>query len=403
MHKHNHPLHLSAISFGKFIHNKYNDLLIADSLRYLGLSMISLFIPIFLLKTGYPLPAVILLELCMFLLSIILHFVFVVHMHRWGVKKSLVTSYLLNILLFTILYFTEALIGMTGRALFLVLLGLVNITGFTLYWSAHHIYFIKSTSILNSGAKEGTLNAILSLTGIIGPFLGGLLITLHGFNIVFLSSASLLCVASVVLFFSKDIKIKKCHLKKEIILDTGAMRKNLIYFFQGMAFAVTVFLWPIFLFSAVFSFASIGLLYLLSDLAYSIICFVSGRESDKKGNRKLVNMGSMGLGSSLILRVVFATPIGIFFWQTIGGLFSALIHVPLNSGFFRLAHSDYYNKLLNRELYMYLGRITAMLIVFVLLFTLESTSTALGAGIFISGILVFSINFLTKKDNSIMY
>jgi MFS family permease len=403
MYKHHHLPHLSRIGMGKFLHNKYNDLLIADVLRYLGLSMVSIFIPIFLLKTGYSLLSVVLLELTMFFFSIVFHIVFVHYLHKWGIKRSLVASYFLNIILFAILYNADPIINSLGRTMYLALLGFANITGFTLYWSSHHIFFIKSTTIKSSGSKEGFLMAMLSFVGTSGPFLGGLLISLHGFKIVFLISTVLLGIASIALFFSKDIKTKKCKLSARTIIDPTGKRKNMIYFFQGMAYTATIFLWPIFLFLSVFTFAAIGFLYLLSDLAFSLICFVGGKQADKKGNRNFVGLGSLGLGFSLILRVLFATPVGISLWQTMGGLFSALLHIPLNSGFFRLAHSDYYNKLLNREIYMYLGRIAALLIVLVLFYIIPSKTSAIAVGIFICGLLVPITNFLAKKDNSIIY
>jgi hypothetical protein len=365
--------------------------------------MVSIFIPIFLLETGFSLYSVVILEMSMFLLCIFLHIIFVINIHHWGVKKTLAASYFLNIFLFALLYNADQIINSIGGLFFLIILGIINISGFTLYWTSHHLFFIKSTSLKSSGSKEGLLMGILSLAGIMGPFIGGTLITVYDFKIVFLAGIILLSLASSVLFFSKDIKIKKCRLKAKKIIDLKEGRKNMIYFFQGMAFVCTVFIWPIFLFLSVFAIASIGLLYLLSDLAFSIICLAGGRQSDKNGNRGLVGLGSMGLGFSLVLRVVFAGPFGIGLWQTVGGMFSALLHVPLNSGFFRLAHSDYYNQLLNREIYMHLGRIAGLLILLILFYFIPSNISALALGILICGLLVPLTAFLAKKDNSIIY
>jgi len=53
-----HHLH-----FRRFLHNRYNDLLIADSFRGIALSMTSLFVPLYLIQEGYSLPAVVIFRL----------------------------------------------------------------------------------------------------------------------------------------------------------------------------------------------------------------------------------------------------------------------------------------------------------------------------------------------------
>ncbi|RLC36172.1 hypothetical protein DRH27_05610, partial [Candidatus Falkowbacteria bacterium] len=317
--------------------------------------MIVLFVPIFLYKIGFSVLTIACYLFFIFIASIISHFLIFKYFIKLGVKKILITSYILDIFFYLFLFSSETIINLFGSFPFIALTALLYILSTTLYWSAHHVYFINTTTIKKSGNKLGILLAVPAIFAIIGPFLGGLLITGFSFKIAFLTSALLMIIASISLLFSKNIKIAKPKLKLKKILDVKKMRKNIIYFFQGIIFAATGFIWPFYLFIASIKLISIGAIYLLSNFLCSAASYLTGKETDKKGNKLLSIIGIMGHSLTMIFRALAKSIGGITIIQGIGGLFGGIFTTALEAGFLRHAHKDAYNKTMNRELYMHLG------------------------------------------------
>lgn len=403
MDKHYHHLHIARhLHFRAWLKDEYNDLVIADTLRYLALAMISLFIPIFLFKLGFTVAAVVILELAMCAACIVMHYFAIRYIPAWGLKKTLVLSYLLNIILYLFLYQASALLFHIDRTAYLAVIAVFNVSATTIYWTGHHVYFFKTTTAADSGLKAGLITVIPTLAGIVSPFLGAVLISAYGFKTMFLVSALLLAAAAVSLLFSRNINVEKSDLWWGKIFDFGRPGKNLIYFIEGIGFHATSFFWPILLFLSAVKLTSIGLLYLFSNLAFSIIGYYSGKLTDRSGNRKMITIGSLGHGSSIILRALATTITSMTIWQTMGGTFGSILHIPLEAGFYKFTdRNDYYNAIMNRELYMFLGRIF-IIVVFLLILTRANTMTALIITLVIAGFSSFGIGLIARYDRSIV-
>jgi len=402
MYKYYHFLHLHHhFYYKKFLKNKYNDLVIADSLRQMAMSLIALFVPIYLLKLGFSFFAVALLELLMLIGIMIFHFIVVNFIKTWGVKQILVTSYLLNAGFYFFLYNSNTILEQISDWLFLFLIGIFNLSSIALYWIAHHVYFITTIKTKQSGTKTGIIMAFPVMFGIIGPLFGGFLITRFNFQLVFLISFILLIAASFSLFFSNNIKIPKPHLKLKKIIDSKHLAKNVIYILQGFGFGVMGFVWPLFMFFSAITLVGIGLVHLLSATTHSIFCYASGRYTDKHGNRRIAQIGVIGHGITLIGRSFITTVIGASIWQSLAGIFAGLNFVPLESAFYRYAKHDVYNHTLNRELYLQLGRITVFIILFGLLIQF-SIIAAMKIILILSGLTFFLLVWFIQKDKTII-
>lgn len=403
MQKHYDFLHaLNFFHKKSFLHDKYNDLLISDTLRNIALSMISIFIPIFLLEEGgFTLLEICWMELFLFIGTIIFHYYALNNIVFWGVKRSLVISNFLNIIFVLLMYFSGDLISDFGKITFLVLISIFNITAMAIYWTAHHVYFLKSTKHKTLGKKLGLLSSIPTILSITSPFIGSILITKFEFYGTFLFSTLLLILASCALFMSDNIRIKiKLDFKK--VLDFQNKSKNLIYFIQGVGFAATAFVWPVLLFLLSIKLISMGFLYLFSNIIYSFSTYYAGKNSDKKGgSRKITRISSIGHGCSLIFRSLSETIFPMTTFQMMGGLFGGMMLVALEAGFYKHTKKDLGNSIMNRELYMHSGRIFTILILILGLYFLPPI-TAFITALIVAGIATFTLNILAKYDNSVV-
>lgn len=383
-------LHLS-----RFLKDKYNDLLIADTFRLVALSMISLFIPIFLLEIGYTMMEVVLMELGFFVGAVSFHYYTLSQLSKWGIKRTLVVSYLSNIILYLVLFYAKTLIVDFGKVNVLILIAILNIIPSVLYWSAHHVYFLKSTTNENQGEKLGLLLSIPALAGIASPFLGGILITNFDFKGAFLVSMVLLIIASVALFFSEDIDVDISLNFKEV-LDLHRMKKNIIFFIDGFGYCAVGFIWPILLFFLSVQLISMGFLYLFSNAFYAAVSYLGGKKTDKGEAGKVGSWSAVGHGFSMIFRAISTTVIAMTTFQTMGGVFGGLLHVVIDAEFFKNTNKNYGSAIMNREFYMHMGRIF-LIFLLILLLSYFPVKISLIVALILSGLVTFLLSVIMRK------
>ncbi len=399
-----HSAHIHLIKYHNLrsaLHDKFNDLVIADTFRLLALSIISIFIPIYLLdKVKMGLFEVAICELGGFILSIFLHYFIVSISGRVGVKKIMIGSYLTNIIACIVLYFGIPLYANLGSPLFITLIILLNALPLSMYWSAHHIYFLESTKSLEMGRKLGVLQSVPMVISIAGPFLGSVLISHYSFRGVFLMSIVFLLSASLSLTFSEDIKIKT-RLSPKRIVDTKNFKKNSVFFLQGLGYCATSFIWPVLLFLASINLVMMGFFYLLSNLLNGIIVFLGGKDADKNGTSRIIRIGAAGHSLSIIMRALSDTVLSMATFQSMGGLFGGLLHVAIDTSFYKSSHKNVADAIMNRELYMHLGRITTV-ITLLLALSVFPPKIALVAILLLAGIATFLLTLVVGNDYSFM-
>jgi len=403
MDRYNHHLHIiKHIHLNKALHNKFNDLVIADTFRLLALSMISVFIPIFLYENiGLSLWAIAWFELTTFIISIFLHYMAIPLTGKIGVKKIMTTSYIVNSFTCLILYFGIQLNASLGSFYFIALITIFNALPLSMYWSAHHIYFIKSTSSKNGGEKLGILQSIPLIISIAGPFIGSILIVRYSFREVFLFSTLLLIAASFSLFFSDDIKIK-IKLSWSEILDVKNFKKNSVFFLQGLGYCATSFIWPMLLFISSVHLVLMGFFYLLSNLFSALMVYFGGKKVDQDGSSQIIKIGAFGHSLSMILRAISTTFVFMATFQSMGGVFGGLLHVAIDSSFFKSSHKDIGNAIMNREFYMHIGRITTIVSFMLALLIFKNNLIALIFVLLFAGGGTFLLLLIVKDRRSFM-
>lgn len=363
-----------------FLHNKYNDFLLSHTIRSFAVSLISLFIPVFLLKQDVTMIPVILFEMILFLGSFLMHVPSILFIKKVGIKTTLIISYAVSIGFYFYLHQMSAIISILGLNWYLIILGLLNALLASLFWMSFHLLFVKSTEKSHhQGKKIGLLQAIPAIVSIASPLVGGFLITFVGFNTTFLISAGLFIVAIVPLFFSPDTKITEKIKLKNVFRGTKYM--NSIFFLEGSTFVGTAFLWPVLLFLFKIAISTMGLLYFISKIFYALLSYISGKKADIGSTQKLLVAGSTTLGFSLILRsfskvfayILSSSPLPfIAFFQSLGGLSGPLSSIPIQSKFYKLSkENNPLEVILSRELYMTCGRMMMLTILLLLLLTMQ--------------------------------
>lgn len=390
--------HQQHFDLHKFLHNKYNDLLISNTLRNFALSLISLFLPIFLLELGYNILTVMILEILMLLTSLLIHFASVPLIKSIGIKKTLVISYATTIIFYITLYNAEAIIQKNTGLFFLIVMGFINVTFTTLFWMAHHLHFIKVTKSKNSGKRYGLLLAIPTMLSVVSPLVGSVLITQYGFKQAFLVSTVLMVLSCITLFFSDEVTIKHKAINYKRVWQGAGAIYNGMFFIEGFSIIATGFVWPIMLYFLGKQLITLGVLYLFSNITYALISYYSGKLVDKKGSSLLLKIGTIGHALSVILRAFSKTIIFMTGFQSMGAFFGALWDISFTSNFYKKSHRHPVDSVLNREVYLHAGRVCMFSIVILIFLITNNILHTLFIALVISGLLTFSFSLVIRNQ-----
>jgi MFS family permease len=325
MHHHN--------SLHYLLKNELNELYISVSIRFFVISMISIFIPIYLLKLGYPLKTVFLF----YALLYFVHAILVIPVAKLGSKigfKHLIllsTPLLISyfILLYTLPEYHWPIYGLA------VLLGVK----YSLFHTGLQVTFSKFSHKKSRGQELARLSIFRTLLSAAGPFLGGLVLTFLGFKALFIFGSILLVFSVIPLLYAKDtygmskFKIKDIFQKRK--------KRDLFGFIGfGLEAGVSHIVWPVFLFlTIVESYSILGLIATVSILFSVGFIYLAGKFSDI--NRRLVlKVGAIITTVIYFIKAVISTVLQAFLVDSLHGMGKTLAGVSFGALSFDKAKKD---------------------------------------------------------------
>ena len=275
-----------------------------------ALSLIQVFIPIYLFKRGFPLSSI-LLFFALSQLGRLLFLPLAAYLSSsFGAKKIIATAFAFQIIYFFFLqkidYFS---VGFWGSVVFY---GAI----WAFLYLPYHVHFSKIAPNEIRGKIIGRINSYSAIFSAAGPLLGGIIITKYGFAWAFLL-AILIIIPAIALLLStpeaskiRKIKYNLINIRK-ICPDLIA---NGFYNFQDF---INIIIWPLFVFIIIPQYQTIGFIQTLS-LFISLIAFHSiGKLTDKFNRSKLLFIGSILNSATGSLRILANSPLKIFIFNAI--------------------------------------------------------------------------------------
>ena len=365
MHRPHYDLH--------FLKNReLNELYISVAIKSFALSMISIFIPIFLLKLNYSLTNV----LIFYAILNAAHALFVIPAakisSKYGFKHSIFLSIPILIVFYLALYTLEQFNW--PICLLAVIFGINN----SLFWMGYHVDFSKFSDKKNRSEEVGITRIVSLIFQVLGPVTGGLILTFIGFKALFATVSVLLMASAIPLFFSKDIHEPIPFSIKEIF--KGQKIKNALAFVgHGIESGISSVIWPIFIFFTILNnFTTLGLVSSLSVLFSLVFVFIVAKFSDI--HRRLVLKIGAGLNAVIWgVRFFVKTTFQVFVVDSFYGISQSLIHIPFDALSYDKANkSDIVKFIMFREMIVQTGRVILFLVMTVI--ATLTTSFLFGSG-----------------------
>jgi len=375
MHHHIHAHHLHLIK--DEIQEVYLNLIIQS----FGISLISIFVPIYLLQLGFTInQALIFVMVEWGVLSFSAPFAAMMA-KRIGFKHMMVYRLPLMLYYFIMLYS----LNFVSYPIYLIALG-GGISG-SMYWVSMHSLFAKYSDKIHRGKQTGKLMTIPNISAMIGPSIGGLIAVTFGFKVLIVTSMIFLCVATIPLFFTKDMKP---HVLKFSFSDMFARKhfKFITRFVaQGIMAISGTIIWPIFVYLILNDVASVGFMATISAVGIIVFTLIIGNMSDRVNKIRIIKFGGVLMALTFFLRIFALNTITIFAISFIAGLFSVLINLPILAMFYDAANKENLSEIVVlREFGLGIGKVGTLLI---LLYVINKFAIGFSLGGVAS--LIFSI------------
>ena len=279
-----HTRHRSFFYY--FLNRELSEIYITIALRAFAISLIAVFIPIYLLQQGFALKYI-------FLFYSILSFTFAFFAHisaklstKIGIKHSILISMPFLIAFYILLQFIN------NPWIFYIAPIMGGISG-ALFWVNFHMDFaLFSTKKLRAEQISGYAIVCLLLSAL-GPLLGGFLLLQLNFNVLFVIVSVLLFISTIPLFMSKETYVHRNYSMEGIVSVLKKLGAKGILGFIGFGMILcAVIILPVFVFFILKTYLNVGALVSVGLIFGIISTFFVGKLADKFGKGKILRIGS---------------------------------------------------------------------------------------------------------------
>lgn len=253
--------------------------------RSLAMSLVAIFIPIYLYQHGHEVWEILFFYAIMCTSQMLVIPITALLIARIGPKHTILISYLIQII---------TLIGLTQLERYNIPIELIAIgmgAQVALFFTAFDVDFSKVKHTEHGGKEVGWVYMMQKSGSILGPLIGGVVAFLFGAEYIFYTALVFFMCGVVPLLMTKEPT--KLHQKLDIRhLSPGAIKRDLISFgaFQ-IENTISIVIWPLFIGVIVFKdnpYIQIGSVASISVIASLIVARMIGVLIDKKKGRSLM-------------------------------------------------------------------------------------------------------------------
>ncbi len=304
---------------------------VSMSLRSFALSLVGIFVPIYLYTLGYSIRNIFLFYLMANAFQFFGDFFTGYAIAKFGAKKMLALSYPVVALNITILATMSAFHWpLWFPALTLALAQ-------NLFWTPYHDDFSKAKSKKSTGKEVGNWIILSELFGALGPLIGGIVAQAYGVQYGLIAALIIIICAVFPLLGKREI-VKKRPIHHSFSAFKKSYKDLIAYgglSLEGMTLGI---IWPLFLFLFIKSYAKVGFIVTFSLLVVVALSILMGKLTDKYKKEKVMRAGSLAGFLTATTRTL-ATGVGTaYVVSTVSSLSQIFLYIPFFSVYY--LHAD---------------------------------------------------------------
>ena len=370
------------------------ELFISTTLVNLALAMVMIFEPIYLHQIGYSLQKI----MFFYLITYVLYFFLMPLGGKFARRKGYEIGMLIGTFLFIAYYIGLFLIGQYEILFYVapVILALQK----TFYWPAYHADFAHFSDATEEGREVSAMNVASSLVYIIGPATAGLIIATWGYGTLFVVASVLFLGSNIATLATREKFTPQGFSYKKVYKDLFS-KKNRNDFFAYIGYGeelIVLVIWPVFISIIIIDMFDLGLIVALATLITTLVTLYIGKLTDSRNKRKILSLGSVFYSLAWFIRIFIVNTVGVFFVDTMSKLGKNTISIPLMAITYEKAKerrqskdSHIMNSIIFFEMSLVVGKIVAILAVYLALFFIVDEAFA------------FKLTFILAGSMSLLY
>ncbi|RLG18871.1 hypothetical protein DRN75_00650 [Nanoarchaeota archaeon] len=277
------------------------EIYLVNSLRSFALSLVGLFIPVYLLNVGFSLFYV-LFFLVVSSLTVVLSGVGVAYLSaNIGFKRTIMISSIFSVLELVGLVFIEPFM--------LIPLAVLDGLSVVFFWTPLSAMFAVASDPKKEAEQTSYLLILPSLLSSAAPFIGGVIITLLGFDLLYMIAVLILIAGTSIMFIGKDYKERQPKLK--FVWSRKTVRFAPYFFLQGIMFRSLSVLVPLYFYLMVLNYEDLGSLGTLMSVGGVLFSYIVGKLSDRLGYAKVVKVGAVVIAGLWFLLTIASASIDV--------------------------------------------------------------------------------------------
>lgn len=265
------------------LQKEVNEIFLHNFIKSLGLSLVSIFIPMYLLDANFTVLQVGLFFFAYYVADLVVTIPCYHLSGKIGYKRiSLLSAPFLVGYYILIRTFTDPVP--------LYLTTVVGATGKSLYWAGMNAETAMSTHDGKRDSEVGVFFSMPTLASIASPVIGGIILATFGYNSLFITTGALVGLSFVPLFLSErhsegmDTELSS-YFSRDFLEDF------LTYFFNGTESIGKKLLWPLFLVLIIEGSVELGMAGSLKSLGAAFTSIAIGRIANDDNRPRIIASG----------------------------------------------------------------------------------------------------------------
>lgn len=316
--------------------DELSELYASQLLRSLSVSLVGIFVPIYLYKIGYSLTAISGMFLVWFIVRPLWSYISAKIIGKYGPKHAIAFSVILQIVYLSLILTIEQ----SRYPLWIV--GALGSFCYGLYVMAFQVDFSKIKHTEHGGKELSFLSMFERIGAVVGPLLGGLIATYFDPRYTVALAIAILAGSLIPIFMSEE----PTRRNQEIIIKGFPWRRHRRDFTVGTAFllenVISVTIWPLFIGVFVLTtntYALLGTITAISTAVAFIAVMLIGRLIDRQQGRRLLNIGVILNALIHLLRPFVTSAVQVLGVSLINEPVTAMYRMPFMKGRFDASDS----------------------------------------------------------------
>ncbi len=307
------------------------------TIQSFAVSLIYIFIPVYLLSIGFELVQVFMFLLVEWTVFGLFAPVYAKIIHRAGLKEVILARIPMFILLLVLLVLLRT--SPFLQEFYYVIAALSGFSG-SLYTLSLTSLFAKSMGNGNHGEKTGKFIALPKITSVLGPLAGGIITTYFGFAALFIFTAFLLVLSFIPISLIRkniDHPAFKFRIFKKFRTNIREFLLLMSYGIRSMALFIIL---PIAIYLSSGSILSLGFIVSILYLIGALFTVYLGKLTDRHGARAVIRPG-------ILITALFFLALGcllehdIFIYLSIfSGIIGIVMDIPYESHLYELSRKS---------------------------------------------------------------